>query len=112
MNMVNMAALAAAKDGKDAVTLADLEAAKDRHLMGLERKSMRIPDEHRRLTAYHEGGHALVAALTPGARAVHKVTVVPRGHALGMVMQLPDDDETGRNRAEYLASIAVCMGGR
>ena len=111
-NLVNVAALRAAMQRKGTVTMEDLEYAKDRVMMGAERKSAVISDENRRLTAYHEGGHALVALYTPGAHPVHKATIVPRGMSLGMVMQLPEKDETSVTRRQLLAKLDVCMGGR
>jgi ATP-dependent metalloprotease len=111
-NMVNIAALRAAMLAKPAVGQAELEYAKDRVMMGAERKSAVISEENRKLTAYHEGGHALVAAFTPGAHPVHKATIVPRGQALGMVMQLPEKDELSVSRRQLLAKLDVCMGGR
>jgi ATP-dependent metalloprotease len=111
-NMVNIAALRASMQGKPAVGQAELEYAKDRVMMGAERKSAVISEETRRLTAYHEGGHALVAAFTPGAHPVHKATIVPRGNALGMVMQLPEKDEVSVSRKQLLAKLDVAMGGR
>jgi ATP-dependent metalloprotease len=111
-NMVNIAALRASMQGKPAVGQAELEYAKDRVMMGAERKSAVISEENRKLTAYHEGGHALVAAFTPGAHPVHKATIVPRGNALGMVMQLPEKDEVSVSRKQLLAKLDVAMGGR
>ena len=112
-NLINIAALRAASEGAKAVDMQALEYAKDRILMGAERKSAVISEKNRKLTAYHEGGHALVALYTDGAHPVHKATVVPRGMALGMVMQLPEsDDETSVTRKQLLAKLDVAMGGR
>mmetsp|Transcript_21683 Transcript_21683/g.60293 ORF Transcript_21683/g.60293 Transcript_21683/m.60293 type:complete len:661 (+) Transcript_21683:653-2635(+) len=111
-NIVNIAALKAARDGSDAVTQTNLEYAKDRIIMGAERKSAVISEQNRKITAYHEGGHALVAMFTEGALPVHKATIVPRGMALGMVTQLPDSDNTSISRRQLLAKLDVCMGGR
>ena len=111
-NLVNLAALRAAVLNASAVTQAALEYAKDRIMMGAERTSAVISEENRRLTAYHEGGHALVAMYTDDAHPVHKATIVPRGMALGMVAQLPSKDETSVSRKQLLAKLDVCMGGR
>jgi ATP-dependent metalloprotease len=111
-NLVNIAAIKAARDKAIAVTQSAVEYAKDRIMMGAERKSAFITDESRTLTAYHEGGHALVAMLTSGASPVHKATIMPRGAALGMVMQLPDKDSTSVTRRQLMAMLDVCMGGR
>eukprot|EP00889_Picochlorum_renovo_P001487 jgi/Picre1/28517/NNA_003921.t1 len=107
-NLVNIAALRAASQGASSVDMQALEYAKDRILMGAERKSAVISEKNRRLTAYHEGGHALVALYTDGAHPVHKATVVPRGVALGMVMQLPEsDDETSITRRQCWPSLML-----
>ncbi|EKX37093.1 hypothetical protein GUITHDRAFT_89772 [Guillardia theta CCMP2712] len=111
-NVVNIAAIKASQDNKTTVGMADLEFAKDRIMMGAERKSAVITEESRKLTAYHEGGHAIVACFTEGALPVHKATVVPRGMALGMVTQLPDKDETSWSKKQMMAKMDVCMGGR
>ena len=111
-NLINVAALRAALDGAVAVGMSQLEFAKDRIMMGAERKSAVIAEENRRLTAYHEGGHALVALFTDGARPIHKATIVPRGQSLGMVMQLPEKDELNLTRKQLLAMLDVTMGGR
>ena len=111
-NMVNVAAVKAAVDGKSRVDHADMEYAKDKVMMGGERKSTIMSLEERKLTAFHEGGHALVASATPGAMPVHKATIIPRGQALGMVHQLPLDDMYSINRMQLLARMDVAMGGR
>lgn len=111
-NLVNQAALRASISGAKAVDHAALEYAKDKILMGAERRSAVISPETARMTAYHEGGHALVALKTSGADPVHKATIMPRGQALGMVMQLPDGDQTSLSRKQMLARMDVCMGGR
>ncbi|GLB34957.1 putative peptidase family M41 [Lyophyllum shimeji] len=111
-NMVNQAAIQASKEGASEVTLKHFEWAKDRILMGAERKSHYIDHDAKLATAYHEGGHALVALYTDGAMPLHKVTCVPRGHALGYTSLLPEDDRTSISLKEYLAGIDVSMGGR
>ncbi|KAG7452520.1 ATP-dependent peptidase [Guyanagaster necrorhizus] len=111
-NMVNQAAIQAAKERAKEVTLSHFEWAKDRILMGAERKSQYIAEKDKLATAYHEGGHALVALYTEGAMPLHKVTCVPRGHALGYTSMLPENDRTSITLKEYLASIDVSMGGR
>jgi cell division protease FtsH len=111
-NLVNEAALFAARRNRKAVMQDDFEIAKDKVLMGVERKSLIISDEEKKITAYHEAGHALVAFKVPYADPLHKVTIIPRGRALGVTMQLPVDDKHTYSR-EYLESmIAVLMGGR
>jgi cell division protease FtsH len=111
-NLVNEAALHAARRSRKAVTQEDFEIAKDRVLMGVERKSLIISDEEKRATAFHEAGHALVAFKMPNADPLHKVTIIPRGRALGVTQQLPIDDRHTYSK-EYLDStIAVLMGGR
>lgn len=111
-NLINQAALKASVDGLKAVNMAALEYAKDKILMGAERRSAVISPETMSMTAFHEAGHALVALKTSGADPVHKATIMPRGRALGMVMQLPEGDQTSMSRAQMLARLDVCMGGR
>lgn len=111
-NLVNIAAIKAAVDGSEKVTAKQLEFAKDRIMMGTERKSMFLSEESKKLTAYHESGHAVVAYNTAGANPIHKATITPRGASLGMVTQLPDKDETSVNKTQLLARLDVCMGGR
>jgi cell division protease FtsH len=111
-NLVNEAALLAARKDKKAVEMDDFEAAKDKVLMGAERRSMILSDEEKRTTAYHEAGHALVARLIPGTDPVHKVTIIPRGRALGLTMQLPTDDRYTYPKEYLYNNIAILMGGR
>lgn len=111
-NLVNEAALVAARNDKKVVTLKDLEFAKDKVMMGPERRSMVMTDKERRLTAIHEAGHALVGMNIPESDPVHKVTIVPRGRALGVTFFLPEQDILGRTKEELLAMIANSMGGR
>lgn len=111
-NLVNEAALLAARDKKLIVNMKDFENAKDRILMGMERKSMVMKDEEKRLTAYHEGGHAIVALNSEGSDPIHKATIVPRGRALGVVMRFPEEDSFSMTRQKMLADLAVAMGGR
>ncbi|CAH0473736.1 unnamed protein product [Peronospora belbahrii] len=111
-NLVNEAALRASIKSADVVDMDAFEYAKDKILMGAERKSAVITPESAKLTAYHEGGHALVAINTPGAHPVYKATIMPRGQALGMVSQLPEGDQTSISRKQLLARLDVCMGGR
>jgi cell division protease FtsH len=111
-NLVNEAALLAARHDKNAIDMADFEEAKDKVMMGLERKSMILSEEDKRNTAYHEAGHALVARLLPGTDPVHKVTIIPRGRALGLTQQLPQDDRHTYSRDFLVNSICILMGGR
>jgi cell division protease FtsH len=111
-NLVNEAALFAARANKRLVDMEDFEKAKDKVIMGAERRSIVMPEEERRNTAYHESGHAVVAKLLPHTDPVHKVTIIPRGRALGVTMQLPEEDRYSHNRESLLSSIAVLMGGR
>jgi len=111
-NLVNEAALLAARLGKEWVDMSDLEQAKDKVLMGVERKSMIIPLEERRITAFHEAGHTLVARMIPGTDPIHKVTIIPRGRALGITQQLPIDEKHTYPKDYLLNNITVMMGGR
>lgn len=111
-NLVNEAALWAARLNKKEVEVVDFEMAKDKVLMGAERKSLILSDEEKRTTAYHEAGHALIARLIPGTDPVHKVTIIPRGRALGVTMQLPVDDRHGYSRGYLVNQLAILMGGR
>ena len=111
-NLVNEAALWAARWNKKEVELIDFEMAKDKVLMGAERKSMVLSDEEKRTTAYHEAGHALMAKLLPGTDPVHKVTIIPRGRALGVTMQLPTDDRHNYSKDFLYNNLAILMGGR
>jgi len=111
-NLVNEAALLAARLGKEWVDMSDLEQAKDKVLMGVERKSMIIPLEERKITAFHEAGHTLVARMIPGTDPIHKVTIIPRGRALGITQQLPIDEKHTYPKDYLLNNITVMMGGR
>ena len=111
-NLVNEAALFAARGNKRLVEMDDFEKAKDKIMMGAERRSMVMPEEERRNTAYHESGHVLVAKLLPKTDPVHKVTIIPRGRALGVTMQLPEQDRYSQDRDRLLNTIAVLFGGR
>ena len=111
-NLVNEAALWAARQNKKEVEYIDFEMAKDKVLMGAERKSMILSDEEKRTTAYHEAGHALMAKLLPGTDPVHKVTIIPRGRALGVTMQLPTDDRHNYSKDFLYNTLAILMGGR
>lgn len=111
-NLVNEAALYAARQNKDRVELADFEYAKDKVLMGTERRSMVISEEEKKNTAYHEAGHTLVARLLPGTDPIHKVTIIPRGRALGLTQQLPIDEKHTYTKEYLMKNIAVLLGGR
>lgn len=111
-NLVNEAALIAARNSKVNVEMSDFEFAKDKVLMGVERKSMIISDEEKKNTAFHESGHALVARLTPGTDPIHKVSIIPRGRALGVTQQLPLDDRYTYSKDYLLKTIRVLLGGR
>jgi cell division protease FtsH len=111
-NLVNEAALFAARRNARVVEMVDFEKAKDKIMMGPERKSMVMPEEERTNTAYHEAGHALVARLMPKTDPVHKVTVIPRGRALGVTMQLPEGDRYSMDKERMLSTISVLFGGR
>ena len=111
-NLVNEAALLAARNNKDKVDMHDFELAKDKVMMGAERRSMIISDEEKRNTAYHEAGHALVAKLLPGADPIHKVTIIPRGMALGLTQQLPIDEKHTYDKDYLLNNLVILFGGR
>lgn len=111
-NLVNEAALFAARLNKDSISMDDFEFAKDKVLMGVERKSLIMTDDEKLITAYHEAGHALVAAFTPNADPLHKVTIIPRGRALGLTMQLPLEDRYTHQKSYLEAQISILMGGR
>eukprot|EP01137_Pigoraptor_chileana_P036277 Opistho-2@31575 len=111
-NLINQAALKASIEGAESVNMRHLEYAKDKILMGAERKSAVIDPEQRKLVAYHEGGHAIVAVFSKGAHPLHKATIMPRGRALGMVSQLPEKDDLNYSRQQLLSRLDVCMGGR
>jgi cell division protease FtsH len=111
-NLVNEGALLAARRGKRVVTMSELEDAKDKVMMGAERRSMAMSDEEKKLTAFHEAGHAIVAISVEGSDPIHKATIIPRGRALGMVMRLPERDQLSLTRQKMLADLAVAFGGR
>ncbi len=111
-NLVNEAALMAARKNRRMVTQRDFEDAKDKVMMGAERKSMAMTEDEKRLTAYHEGGHALVALNVPATDPVHKATIIPRGRALGLVMQLPERDQLSMSYEQMTSRLAILMGGR
>ncbi len=111
-NIVNEAALLAARRGKRLVTMAEFEDSKDKVMMGAERRSMVMSEDEKKLTAYHEGGHAIVTLNVPAADPIHKATIIPRGRALGMVMQLPERDQLSMSLEQMKSQLAVLMGGR
>ena len=111
-NLVNEAALLAARLGKRTVAMLEFENAKDKVLMGAERRSLVMSDAEKKMTAYHEGGHALCAISTPGCDPVHKATIIPRGRALGLVMSLPEGDRYSKSKSKLLAELTMAMGGR
>jgi len=111
-NLVNEAALIAARRNKKKVDLDDFEFAKDKIMMGVERRTLILTDDEKRVTAYHEAGHALVAVFTPGSDPLHKVTIIPRGRALGLTMQLPTEDKHNYGKRYLETQIAILMGGR
>src|SRR5690606_13437945 len=111
-NLVNEAALLAARQDKEAVSMADIEMAKDKVLMGTERRSMVMSDEERRTAAWHEAGHTIIGKLVEGNDSVHKVSIIPRGAALGVTMFLPTEDRHLMTKKQTLARIAMALGGR
>jgi cell division protease FtsH len=112
MNLVNEAALLAARRGKRLVMMSEFEDAKDKVMMGAERRTLVMTEDEKRLTAYHEGGHAIVALNVPATDPVHKATIIPRGRALGMVMQLPERDKLSMSLEQMTSRLAIMMGGR
>jgi cell division protease FtsH len=111
-NLVNEAALMAARKGRRVVSMQEFEDAKDKVMMGAERRSLAMSDEEKALTAYHEGGHAIVALNVIGSDPIHKATIIPRGRALGMVMRLPERDQLSMSRQKLNADLSVAFGGR
>ena len=111
-NLINESALLAARKNKRVVTMSDVEEAKDKVMMGAERRSMVMTEDEKKLTAYHEGGHAIVALNVQSTDPIHKATIIPRGRALGMVMQLPERDKHGHSIKELKSRMAICFGGR
>src|SRR5262249_14342040 len=111
-NLVNEAALLAARRGKRVVGMDEFEHAKDKVMMGAERKSMVMSEEEKKLTAYHEAGHAVIALHEPESDPIHKAPIIPRGRALGLVMRLPERDRISMSRAKLHADLSVAMGGR
>jgi cell division protease FtsH len=112
MNLVNEAALLAARRSKRIVTKQEFEDARDKIMMGAERRTLMMTEDDKRLTAFHEGGHALVSLNMPGATPIHKATIIPRGGALGMVQSLPERDQISQNYEQLIAMLAIAMGGR
>jgi cell division protease FtsH len=111
-NLVNEAALLSARKGRNDVSMVEFEAAKDKVMMGSERRSMVMTEEERKLTAYHEAGHAVVAVYSPASDPIHKATIIPRGRALGMVMRLPEGDRVSMAKDKLFADLRVACGGR
>ena len=111
-NLINEAALLAAKREKNAIDIKDVEDAKDKVIMGVERRSVIISDEQKKLTAYHESGHAVVSLYVKDSDPIHKITIIPRGKALGMLVRLPEDDKLSENKEKIESDIRVAMGGR
>jgi len=112
MNLVNESALLAARRSKKIVTKQEFEDARDKILMGAERRTLLMTEEEKKMTAYHEGGHALVSVHMPGSVPIHKATIIPRGRALGMVQSLPERDQVSQSYQEMIAHLAMAMGGR
>jgi cell division protease FtsH len=112
MNLVNEGALLAARRNKRFVTMSEFEDAKDKLMMGAERRTLSLTEEDKKLTAYHEAGHALLAIKMDASDPIHKATIIPRGRALGMVMRLPERDQVSLTRRKAYADLAVAMGGR
>lgn len=111
-NLVNESALIAARRNKKIVTMDDFEYARDKVMMGVERRSLMMTEEEKKLTAYHEAGHAIVAVNMSASDPIHKATIIPRGRALGLVMRLPETDRVSHTREKMIADITVAMGGR
>jgi len=111
-NLVNEAALLAARNNKTLVDMSDFEEAKDKVMLGVERRSLVLSDEEKKLTAYHEAGHTVVSLMIPGSDPIHKVTIVPRGRALGLMMSLPDKDRYGQTKEWLIGRLAISFGGR
>ncbi|OUC04505.1 MULTISPECIES: ATP-dependent zinc metalloprotease FtsH [Ehrlichia] len=111
-NLINEAALIAARLNKKIVTMSDFEYARDKVMMGAERKSLMMTEEEKRLTAYHEAGHAIIAFFTEASDPIHKATIIPRGRSLGLVMRLPESDRVSHTREKMIADLTVAMGGR